>query len=124
MINAEKIFSHGHYMQMTKRLLGRNLGASKSKWQFKVGLEKQFLDIISPCDGFSSIFLFTQREKTEGNIIYKSIEYFLPGKLTSGSNLVNSIEKLSVVNVSPWKITSLTPVKVSQILNMIGHWIK
>lgn len=124
MINAQKSFSHGNYMQMTKRLLGRNLGVSKSKWQFKVGLEKQFLDIISPCDGFSSIFLFTQREKTEGNIIYKSIEYFLPGKLTSGSNLVNSIEKLSVVNVSPWKITSLTPVKVSQILNMIGHWMK
>ena len=62
MVNGEKIFSHGHYMQMPKRLPGRNLGTSKSKWQFKIGFEKQFLSlgIISPFDGFSSIFLFTQ----------------------------------------------------------------
>ena len=83
-----------------------------------------FTQILYHLSHQGSPFLRLEREKTEGNIIYKSIEYFSSGKLTSGSNLVNSIEKLSVVNVSPWKITSLTPVKVSQILNMIGHWMK
>lgn len=49
------------YMQMPKRLPDKNVCVAKSKWQLKVGLEKQLLSlgVALSCDDFPSFVLST-----------------------------------------------------------------